>query len=366
MGFAKEMREKERRARELMRREGLSALAITNVGNFAWLTCGGSNYVGTASDVGATTAVITPDAKYVVCDNIERPRISAEEVAGQGFEFVEFHWSENARDRIIAGLAGGGVVGSDIPMECARNVSAALDGCRQSLTEEEIERYKWLGRNAGECLELAAREAEPGMPEHEIAALIDRRLYARGIVPTLTLVATDERIDKYRHPIPTDKKLERRAMLVTGSRKWGLIVSATRMVQFGALPEELRRRHDSVARVDAALISATRPGARMGDVFGEAMDAYSETGYPGEWKLHHQGGPTGYRAREFKVYETTDAVIVENQAFAWNPSITGTKTEDTIVATSSGPIILSETDDWPKVEVEIGGRVIPRPDVLVR
>ena len=366
MGFAEEMREKERRARELIRQEGLSALAITNVGNFAWLTCGASNYVGTGNDIGAVTAVITPDAKYIVCDNIEHPRIEKEEVVGQGFDFHVFGWQEGARDRIIANIAGGGVVGSDISMDGARNVGAALDAYRQSLTGEEIERYKWLGRNVGECLSLTARKIKPGMTEHEIAGLLDRRLYARGIVPTLTLIATDERIDKYRHPIPTDKKLERRAMLITGARKWGLIISATRMVHFGALPEELRRRHDSVARVDAALISATRPGARMGDVFGAAMDAYSDTGYPGEWKLHHQGGPTGYRAREFKVSESTSALVVENQAFAWNPSITGTKTEDTIVATSSGPIILSETVDWPKVNVEIEGRVIARPDTLVR
>src|SRR5665648_329256 len=64
---SEEMREKERKARELMQREGLDALAITNVGNFAWLTCGGSNYISVASETGAATAVITRDAKYVVC-----------------------------------------------------------------------------------------------------------------------------------------------------------------------------------------------------------------------------------------------------------------------------------------------------------
>lgn len=361
-----EMREKQRRARELIRHEGLAALAITNVGNFAWLTCGGSNYVGTANDVGAATAVVTADAKYIVCDNVEAPRIAEEEVAGQGFEFRTFPWYENARDGIISEIANGERSGSDVPMKGAVNVSSAFDACRQSLTDAEVERYRWLGRNAGECLSLAAREIEPGMTEHEIAGILDKHIYERGIVPTLTLIATDERIDRYRHPIPTDKKLERRAMLVTGARKCGLIVSATRMVHFGELPDDLRRKHDAVARVDAALISATQPGARMGDIFRAGMDAYAEFGFADEWKLHHQGGPTGYRAREFRVSEATDAAVVENQAFAWNPSITGTKTEDTIIATSSGTIILSETDDWPKVEGEIGGRVIARPDVLVR
>jgi hypothetical protein len=118
--------------------------------------------------------------------------------------------------------------------------------------------------------------------------------------------------------------------------------------------------------VDAALISSTKPGARMGDIFRKGMDAYAEAGFPDEWRLHHQGGPTGYRARDFLVNEGTDALVVENQAMAWNPSITGAKTEDTIIATSRGPIILSGTDDWPELEVEIGGVTIPRPDILVR
>lgn len=104
----------------------------------------------------------------------------------------------------------------------------------------------------------------------------------------------------------------------------------------------------------------------MGDVFRTGMDAYAEVGFPEEWKLHHQGGPTGYRAREFRVHAGADAVVVKNQAFAWNPSITGAKSEDTIIATSSGPIILSETEDWPKIEVEIDGVTIARPDVLIR
>jgi Xaa-Pro dipeptidase len=359
-----EIREKQRRLGELVDREGVDALAIANVGNFAWLTCGGSNWVGTSSDIGASTAVVTRDARYIVCNNVEAPRIADEEVGGLGFEFRIFPWQENAASRIIKEIAGGGVVGSDVPMEGARTVS--IDACRQSLTEAEVERYRWLGANAGECLSLACREVEPGMTEHEIAAVLDRHLYARGIVPTLTLVATDERIAKYRHPIPTDRRLERMAMLVTGARKWGLIVSATRLVHFGPLCDDLRHRHDAVARVDAALIAATVPGARMGDIFRKCTEAYSDTGFPGEWKLHHQGGPTGYRAREFRVHEGTDAIVVANQAFAWNPSITGTKCEDTIIATAAGPVILSETDDWPKVSAEIDGAVIARPDVLIR
>lgn len=364
MTRAEETGQKHRRLVELMDRERIDVLAITNLGNFAWLTCGGANWVGTSSDIGAATAVVTRDARYIVCNNIEAPRIADEEAGDLGFEFRVFPWHEDAACSIIRDIARGGAIGSDVPMEGARTIS--IDACRQSLTDLEIERYKWLGLNAGQCLSLACQEIEPSMTEFEIAAVLDRHLYARGIVPTLTLVAVDERIGRYRHPIPTDRKLERMAMLVTGARRWGLIVSATRLVHFGPLSDDLRRRHDAVARVDAAMIAATVPGARMGDIFRKCIDAYAEAGFADEWKLHHQGGPTGYRAREFRVTESTDAVVVQNQAFAWNPSITGTKCEDTIVATPSGPIILSQTTEWPKVSVEIDGAPIARPDILLR
>ncbi len=54
------------------------------------------------------------------------------------------------------------------------------------------------------------------------------------------------------------------------------------------------------------------------------------------------------------------------QAFAWNPSITGTKSEDTILATPDGPEVISGSPDWPLVEATAAGRLVARPDILVR
>jgi len=366
MAVSAEILEKERRVRELMTKESLDAIAIASIANFAWLTCGGNNYVSTATEIGAATAVITQDRKYIVCDNIEAQRIEEEEVADQEFEFRTYRWFEGKRDDVIRGIVGDGALGADIAIPGAVDVASALDACRYSLTSEEIRRYRLLGKDTGECLAETAREIKPGMTEQEIAALLNRHLIARGITPTVTLIAVDERIRKYRHPIPTEKKLERCAMLVTGARKWGLICSATRMVHFGPRSPELRCKHEAVALVDATFIAGTVPGAVMSDIFNRAVEAYKMTGFGEEWKLHHQGGPTGYKGREFRVTAQTNAVVLENQAFAWNPSITGTKSEDTIIATSQGPIILSETEDWPKIEIELGGVTIRRPEILIR
>ena len=55
----------------------------------------------------------------------------------------------------------------------------------------------------------------------------------------------------------------------------------------------------------------------------------------------HQGGPCGYQGRDYLGSPTAPGVVLENQPFAWNPSITGTKSEDTILATVAGPEIIT-------------------------
>ena len=90
------------------------------------------------------------------------------------------------------------------------------------------------------------------------------------------LVAADGRIRRYRHPIPKATRLERTLMFVVCAQRKGLIVAFTRMLNFGELPADLRRRHDSVCAIDAALHAATRPGAS----YGAILDVAVQGGFP--------------------------------------------------------------------------------------
>ena len=128
----------------------------------------------------------------------------------------------------------------------------------------------------------------------------------------------------------------------------------------------MRRRHDAVCAVDAAFICNTRPGTPVREVFRRGLAAYAEQGFPDEWRLHHQGGPCGYQTRDYVATPTVGGLVLENQAFAWNPSITGAKNEDTILATARGPQILTAARDWPMLSVDHAGETILRPDILVR
>ena len=68
--------------------------------------------------------------------------------------------------------------------------------------------------------------------------------------------------------------------------------------------------------------------------------------------------------RDFRATPTTDAVVLPNQAFAWNPSIAGTTSEDTIIALPDSVEILSAHGDWPMISIETESAPIPRPDIL--
>jgi hypothetical protein len=94
------------------------------------------------------------------------------------------------------------------------------------------------------------------------------------------------------------------------------------------------------------------------------MDAYRDRGFPEEWKLHHQGGSIGYTGRDYRTNLKTPDIIQENQAFTWNPSLSGTKSEDTIVATSNGPVMITYPIHYPTLSMNVGGISFMRPAIL--
>jgi len=156
-------------------------------------------------------------------------------------------------------------------------------------------------------------------------------------------------------------------MLNFCARKWGLVVSITRFIHFGALPEELSDRLNSAARVNAALLNATRVCATSAALFKVAQEAYVAEGFAGEERFHHQGGPTGYGEREWVATPAGIEVVVNNQAFAWNPSIRGAKSEDTVILRAGTIENLTATPELPQLtEAIVEGSTYAAAGVLVR
>ena len=366
-----EIEEKTGRLVAAMEAEGLGGVLLGAQHNFAWLTAGGRSGIDLSREPGAGTLMVRADGKrFVIASRIEMARLLEEELAGAEFEPVEYAWEdEKASPALVADLAarlteGGGALGSDLPAGPGlKVVEGTVARCRYQLTPWELERFRRLGRDAGEAVGEFAKSLEPGETESEVARRLNDALAARGIDSVVTLVAGDERLKKFRHPVPTSRAWERVLMLVTCARRGGLIASLTRIVCAGAAPDELRRRTQAVARVNARLLAATRPGAVGSELFKTIADAYAEEGFAGEESLHHQGGACGYRTRDWVAHPASAEIVRPAQAFAWNPSITGTKAEETCVSFNEGVEVITTTPDWPQIAVSVEGREYLSPDV---
>jgi antitoxin VapB len=367
-----EIEEKTGRVVRMLAAEGLGGVLLGAQHNFAWLTAGGTNVVDTSREAGACALLVRGDGRrFVLASRIEMPRLLAEEIAADEFEPVEFAWEEEkSSPTFLAGRArallnDGSALGSDLALAGGgRVVEGAVARCRYRLTESEVERFRLLGRDAGEAIGELVRRLEPGEMEKEVARRATDALAVRDIRSVVTLVAADERLEKFRHPVPTGRRWGRVLMVVVCARRAGLIASLTRIVCAGAVPEELRRRTLAAARVNARLLAATRPGAVGSELYDAAARAYAEEGFEGEARLHHQGGACGYRTRDWVAHPASAEVVRENQAFAWNPSITGTKVEETCIASDDGVEVLTTTPDWPHIPVSVEGREYLSPDVL--
>lgn len=358
-----EWEEKEGRLRALMDGHELDAVVLSRSANVAWLSGGGSSFVSIASEGGVGSLLVTRDARYLLTDVIEADRLREEEGFGEGgWEVIAEPWHE-PRQR-LSELTSGLRVGTDGPSTEFQDLGGEISRLRWLLTRAEVDRFRALGAEAGAAIGEAAISIRPGMSEYDIAGLLAEATYAHGATPIVTLIATDERIRLRRHPLPTDKALERTAMLVLCARKYGLVVSATRMVHFGPVPDDLKGRMRAVATVDAVAVSATQPGVPANTIFARIQQAYAEVGHPDEWKHHHQGGPAGYEPREYVATPHTDHVVQAAQAFAWNPSVPGAKSEDTFLVTATGQELLTPSPLWPQQQIEMGGRVMERPDIL--
>ncbi|MBI4966244.1 MAG: M24 family metallopeptidase [Desulfomonile tiedjei] len=365
MALLEEIKEKERRVRVFLEQKGLGGLLLKRQANFSWMTAGGLNLVGITTEVGAASLLITRDAKFVICNNIEAPRIMEEErLEAQGFTAKPFPWHEDHEISIVKELVRDGPLGSDVPFPNASVQVEEIARLRYSLTPEEHERYRWLGEKVSLALESTLMETRRGEKESEVVGRLCKELWKDRIDPITLMSAADDRVSRFRHPIPTEKTVESYLMVSVNARKWGLIVSLTRFVHFGKPSKDLKDKYHANVFIDCAFMAATRPGVPAKDVLRKGIQAYEKMGYGEEWKLHHQGGSIGYTGRDYRTSFDTPDIVQETQAFTWNPSITGTKSEDTIVATSNGTEMITKPMIYPTLSVEAEGVVFARPDFL--
>ncbi|HSB66592.1 MAG TPA: M24 family metallopeptidase, partial [Anaerolineales bacterium] len=261
-----EITDKLSQIRSLTGRHGLEAILLQRVSSVAWATGGASSYVNLARSQAEVSLLITGDKHFLLTNNIEAARLEKEEqLLSQGWDFQITPWFE--QEWIDPRLIGRLKLGSDYYFPNSVDLSVEIARLRANLNREEGQRFRLLGKLCGEAMEAAVQSVQPGQTEYEIAGFLAGEAERRGVQAIVVLIATDERIFNFRHPLPTGKKLDHYAMLILCGRRSGLVCSLTRLIYFGKLPEEIRGKAQAVARVDAAMLAATRPGRTLGEIF---------------------------------------------------------------------------------------------------
>ena len=373
MDIKQEIEEKLERLVRLIADEGLAGVLINTQPNFAWLSAGGNNGVDSSREAGVGMLLVRRDGrKFVLANRIELNRLMTEQLNGQGYEPIDFGWEEEKANPSLAADIALSLIDKDSPLgsdssfgSSVRVVDKKIARARYKLTSAEIDRFRLLGREAGAAIGKVARALVPGLSEREVARRAVDSLAAIGADSVVTLVAADGRLRQFRHPTPTDLCWEKTVMIVVCARRGGLIASLTRIVWAGAVPEDIRERTRATAGVEASLLDATKPGASGSDLYEVAARAYRDAGFPGEEHLHHQGGAASYRTRDWVAHPACIERVQDGQAFAWNPSITGSKIEETCIASCEGIEIITTSPDWPAIPVETNGKAkYILPDVL--
>lgn len=360
-----EIREKLNRVENLLDRNSAAALLLSRHGNIAWITAG---QVEARVPLGVETAVcsllLTRDGRrYYLAPNNEGPRLADEEFTGLGYEAVLYPWHEGPGDRVRE-LTNGAALLSDTAHPGAKLVS--LVDLQAPLLPAEIDRFRSLARETSAATVEVLESLAPGVSEHEMAARTASALLARGIDPTVLLMGGDDRIHRYKHAVPRDGVLQRYGMVNLCARRWGLVVSITRFIHFGPPPAELSAAFESAAQIHARILHATRDGAVSSEIFAAAQRAYAAAGAADEIERHHQGGPCGYSERDWIITPRGTERVTAPQAFAYNPSLSGAKAEDTVVLANGKIEVLTETPTLPRIETTIDGVTYHSAGVLVR
>lgn len=357
---AEELEEKTTRLRKYLG-EG-QAVRLRGIDWFAWLLCGASSAVLLAAETGVAEALVLPDALYVLTDDIEAARLRDEELP-PAIEVKSFPWaSPGVREAWVKQRVGALPTTSDRPAVGEVPLPLAAHAIKRKLTAPELHRYAKVGALAAAAMTEALSAAEPTWTEFELAATGAGALLARGLQPALILAAGERRLPLYRHPLPTTAPLERMAILVFCARGYGLYANLTRFVSFGPLPPARADAHSTVRQIEAESLSQCHPGVGLAQLYAVLEQAYRHCGHPRAIVEHHQGGLTGYQAREAIARPDSVELIQRGTVLALNPSLRGAKIEDTFYVADDGLHNLTFDGAWPHVLVD--GRA--RPQVLER
>ena len=334
--------------------------------NFAWFTSGGENKVLNFSDFGFSYLLITKNKIQLVSQIMDGQRVIDEELNGLEIEYVPLKWFEDSKEDTILKLTSGKNILSDIPLPECKYSPDEFYSLHYPLTPLEIERLRWLGSKSEKIIRNVSDNISSGMREVEIAGMLLGEYGKSGIECEVLMIGSDERISKYRHPLPSDKKINKFVLVHPAVKKWGLHANVTRLVSLEKLNPEIQKRFDAACRIAGEVILSCKQGTKFIDILEKQKNLYETLGYKDEWDKHYHGGISGYLLADATVGMNPDLSVTNNQAYDWFITITGVKVEELSINVNNNIEVPSIDGAWPVKKYEINGQILELPQILCR
>lgn len=343
----------------LLRKKDADFLLIEAQENYSWLT-GGRSFIGLASTQACCSILVGFQGFSLIANNIELKRLIVEQKGDHPlFSYHSFPWYEaQGKEHILQNI----IQNKRVLRES--EVGSELQMLRTILSSEEIAQYEDICMTTAQELEDACKHVSQGMSEYELAGELAKRFWSKDLEPITLLIGFDERALTFKHPVPAGAILQNYALVAVCTRRDGLIANATRLVSLKRDELLIKRQKISTA-IESLLFSQTKPGSDLADIFENACRFYAELGVEGEWGKHHQGGLSGFVAREVKASPGVHHIVRTGEVYGWNPSVLGTKSENTIVVGKKGSRVLTHTGAYPYVTQVINAQDYLSEDILV-
>lgn len=357
-----EIDQKHRLVAELLESHGCDALLLEKPDNFAWFTAGGSCCRFEAS---GAALFITPQARVLVTSNADSNRLFDREIPGAGFQLKQRPWHEPRRV-LIEDLCRGRTVASDSGFDNTKNVSAELAAMRRRLTARECKQMRQLGREIVHAVEATARQCKQRQTEADIAGEVAHRMIKRGVMPVQIQVVADGRSRRYRNWGYHSDRVERYCVISAIGRRGGVCVGASRTVCFGAPPLEIRDAHHQTMMIHATGMHFSQNDWVLSDIWKRVARIYDKLGHADEWQQGPQAEIVGYTSNEVSLVPQSEFRLAPGTAVHWHPSIGPAIAGDTVLVGEKGTELLTPTENWPKLTVEVKGSRIECPEILRR
>jgi hypothetical protein len=305
------------------------------------------------------------DGRWVICSNADSQRLFDEELDGLGFQIKEWPW-HLGRQQLLTDLCQGKAVACDQSLENTKPVGNRLLIDRRQMSEYDRACYRALGQIVTHAIEATGRTLSPGETEREIAGQLAHRLLHRGASIVQIMVAADGRSRAYRQAGFTSTTVKNYCVLEVTARKYGLVATACRTINFGPLNEIYRKEHDAVCKISATYIAGTWPDSLPKQILATGRRVYQIADAEHEWQLCPQGFVTGRQAIELNLTPVTTELLQSNWVVTWLASVGAARSCDTFLISEDGPRAVTSVESWPLKRIRIQGADFVRPDVLIR